>query len=166
MGYSETIISTPSDTEIRIERSFDAPRELVWEVYTDPQAMGEWLGPRDQKVTVDEMDLRPGGSYRWSAKMSDGTPIAFFGEYSVVDPPHVLEGTFSWDHSEAEPAVDRAEFQEADGGERTRLVVISTFATKEDRDGMLQSGMERGMNDGFDALDELLAARLGVSAGQ
>lgn len=62
---NDTSITTPSDTQIRIERVFEAPRELVWEAHADPELLSEWLGPHDHPVTVTEMDLRPGGSYRW-----------------------------------------------------------------------------------------------------
>ena len=151
-----TSITTPSDTEIRIERTFDAPRELVWEAYTDPESMGEWLGPHGHAIAV-EHDLRTGGTYRWVDRFDD-QEMVFFGEFLEVREPELLAATFSWEDSGVPPSIDRTEFIEVEGG-RTKLVTISTFERKEYRDGMLQSGMERGVNDGYDKLDEILARR-------
>ena len=152
-----TSITTLSDTQVGIERVFDAPRELVWELYTDPEAMAYWLGPRGTEMRVEEMDVREGGSYRYVAH-SEGQDWVFFGEHRVVDPPKVLEATFAFEGMEGEPSVDRVEFQELDDG-RTKIVVTSTLASKEQRDGMLQSGMEKGVVEGYEKLDELLARR-------
>ena len=152
-----TSVTTPSDTEIRMERLFDAPRELVWEAYTDPDLLAQWLGPHDGTMSVEHMDLRPGGTYRWIHRTSDGGEHGFSGEYRVVEAPSVLESTFKYDPVD-EVSIDRLELEELDGG-RTRLVASSTFSSKEARDGMLQSGMEKGVNEGYDKLDELLARR-------
>lgn len=154
---STTEITTPSDTEIRIEREFDAPPELIWEAYTDPELMAEWLGPRDGEMTVQEMDVRPGGTYRYTHRSSDGSEHRFSGEYREVEAPRVLEATFVYEPID-DFSVDRLELEEIDGG-RTRLVAISTFNSKEARDGMLQSGMEKGVVEGYDKLDEQLARR-------
>ena len=154
---NETRITTPSDTEIGIEREFDAPRQLVWDAYTDPELLPEWIGPAGEKATVLEMDVREGGSYRYSFPMPEGQTIEFYGEYLEVDEPKVLASTFNFSlMSELPPSTDRFELIELDGGERTRLVSISTFETKELRDGMLESGMEKGVVEGYDAMDELL----------
>ncbi|MDQ3586955.1 MAG: SRPBCC family protein [Actinomycetota bacterium] len=152
---SSTSISTPSDTEIRIERVFEAPRELVWEAHADPDLLGEWLGPYDHPVTVESMDLQPGGSYRWTSPAPEGEELAFYGEYREVSPPEVMEMTFEFSGAPGHVSVDRLELEELEGG-RTRLVSISTFDSKEDRDGMLQSGMETGMTEGYEKLDELV----------
>jgi len=154
----KTSITTPSDTEIRMERTFDAPPEVLWEMHTDPELLAQWLGPHDNPVTVESIDLRVGGSYRWTASDREGGEIAFFGEYRVIEPPRVLETTFQFSGVPGFVSVDRLELEELDDG-RTRLVSISTHESKESRDGMLQSGMEKGVNDGYEKLDELLAAR-------
>jgi uncharacterized protein YndB with AHSA1/START domain len=153
-----TSITTPSDTEIRIERTFDAPRELLWKAYTDPELLPEWLGPRDLTMSVDAMDLRPGGSYRYTHRDSAGNEYVFFGEYREVEPPKLLGRTFEFEGMPGVTSIERAEFEELDG-ERTKIVVTSAFPSKEDRDNMLQSGMERGVNEGYERLDELLARR-------
>jgi uncharacterized protein YndB with AHSA1/START domain len=86
-------VTTPSDTEVRIEREFDAPRELVYEAYTDPELLTEWLGPRRLTMTVQEMDVRTGGSYRYTHSDAEGSYV-FFGEFREVDPPRLLVQTF------------------------------------------------------------------------
>jgi len=150
----KTSITTPSDTEIRIERTFDAPRQLVWEAYTDPELLPEWLGPRELTMTVDEFELRPGGSYRFTHRDSEGNEFVFFGELREVEEPNLIVRTFAWEGMPGKFSVERAEFEELDG-DRTRIVVTSSFDSKEDRDGMLQSGMERGVVDSYSRLDEL-----------
>jgi uncharacterized protein YndB with AHSA1/START domain len=153
---NKTSITTPSDTEIRIEREFDAPLTLVWEAYADPELLPEWLGPRDLTMTVDEFDLRPGGSYRFTHRGRDGKEFVFFGDFREVEAPKLMVRSFAWEGMPGKQSVERAELEELDGG-RTRIVVVSRFDSKEDRDGMLQSGMERGVNEGYERLDELLA---------
>jgi uncharacterized protein YndB with AHSA1/START domain len=150
----KTSVTTPSATEIRIERTFDAPRELVWEAYTDPETLGQWLGPHGHSMTI-ESDLREGGSYRWLDHFDD-QEMVFFGEFLEVREPEVIAATFAWEGSGYPPSIDRTEFIEVDGG-RTKLVTLSKFESQELRDGMLQSGMERGVNDGYDKLDAILA---------
>ena len=150
----KTSITTPSDTEICIERTFAAPRQLVWEAYTDPELFPEWLGPRELTMTVEEFDLRPGGSYRFTHRDSEGNEFVFFGELREVEEPNLIVRTFAWEGMPGKFSVERAEFEELDG-DRTRIVVTSSFDSKEDRDGMLQSGMERGVVDSYSRLDEL-----------
>ena len=153
-----TTVSTPSDTETRIERIFDAPRELVWEAYTDPEMVAEWLGPDSDEKPKVSADLRPGGSYEW-----DFGEFVFFGEYSEVVPPERLVHTFDWKNSGRPPSEDDARFEELDDG-RTRLVIMSTFASKEDRDFMIREGMEKGVREGYAKLDVLLE-RLAAGRG-
>jgi uncharacterized protein YndB with AHSA1/START domain len=154
-----TTVTTRSDTEVRIEREFDAPRELVYKAYTDPELMSEWLGPRRLKMTVQEMDVRNGGSYRYTHEDEDGAYV-FFGEFREVDPPRLLVQTFQWEGNDAPPSVDRVEFEELKG-DRTRIVVTGTFDSKESRDAILEAGMEKGVREGYEQLDELLARRQG-----
>jgi uncharacterized protein YndB with AHSA1/START domain len=154
-----TAVTTPSDTEVRIEREFDASRELVYEAYTDPELMAEWLGPRRLRMTVQEMDVRTGGSYRYTHESEDGgDPYVFFGEFREVDPPRLLVQTFQWEGNDAPPSLDRVEFEQLDG-DRTRIVVTGTFDSVESRDAILEAGMERGVREGYEKLDELLARR-------
>jgi uncharacterized protein YndB with AHSA1/START domain len=156
-----TTVTVLSDTEVRIERDFDAPRPLVWEAYTDPELLCEWLGPRRLTMTVQEMDVRSGGSYRYTHESpEEDRPFVFFGEFREVEPPRLLVQTFQFEGNEHPPAVDRVEFEELDG-DRTRIVVTAAFPSVESRDEMLEAGMERGVSEGYEKLDELLARRRG-----
>lgn len=157
--HHPTTVTTPGDTEVRIEREFDAPRELVYEAYTDPELMTEWLGPRRLKMTVQEMDVRTGGSYRYTHEDEEGAYV-FFGEFREVDPPHLLVQTFQWEGNDTPPSLDRVEFEQLDG-DRTRIVVTGTFDSKESRDAIIEAGMEKGVREGYEKLDELLARRRG-----
>jgi uncharacterized protein YndB with AHSA1/START domain len=151
-NYSLTL---PSDTQIVMERNFDAPRELVFRAYTDPELIPQWWGLRAATTTVDQLDLRVGGKWRWVQTMPDGTEFGFRGEYRVVDPPTRLVSTFEFEGMPGHIAEDAAVFTDLDG--KTKLTVTSTFASKEDRDGMIASGMEAGAIETWDRLSELLA---------
>jgi uncharacterized protein YndB with AHSA1/START domain len=155
---NRTSVTTPSDTEIRVERVFEAPRELVWEVYTDPESMADWLGPRGLEVTIEEIDIRPGGSYRYTAVTPDDVRCPTYGEYLEVVPPRLLVLTVEVEGF-GEPWTQRVKLEAVDGGERTRIVEILTFASEEDRDIKLQAGMERGLIEGHDRIEELVAGR-------
>ncbi len=152
---SASTLSTPSDLEIVMTRVFDAPRALVFEAYTDPRHVPHWWGLRGNTTIVDKMDVRPGGQWRYIQRAPDGTEYAFNGEYREVAPPERLVSTFEFEGMPGHIAVDAAQFDERDG--KTTLTVTSTFTTKEERDGMLQSGMEGGANETWDRLAELLA---------
>ena len=151
-------ITTPAEREIRIERVLDAPREKVFAVYTDPELIPEWWGPRDSPAVVDEMDVRAGGSWRFVVPGPDGSETAFRGTYREVTPPERIVQTFEWEGMPGHVAVETAEFE--DLGDRTKVTTTSLFHTTEERDGMLASGMEGGLNETYARLDELLA-RLG-----
>jgi uncharacterized protein YndB with AHSA1/START domain len=157
---NKTSVTTPTDTEIRIERTFEAPRQLVWDAYHDPALIPEWLGPRELTTTVGEFDLRPGGSYRFVHRAPDGSEFVFFGEFREVEEPNLTVRTFAWEGMPGKQSIERVEFEELDDG-RTRIVITSTFESKEDRDGMLESGMEKGLNESFERLDEVLARQAG-----
>ena len=148
-------ITTPSDREIKIVREFDAPRDRVFAVYTDPKLIPEWWGPRGFTTIVDEMDVRTGGRWRFVAREPDGSESAFRGAYREVTPPERIVQTFEWEPMAGHVSVETATFE--DLGDRTRVTTVSIFHTTEERDGMLASGMERGMNETYARLDELLA---------
>jgi uncharacterized protein YndB with AHSA1/START domain len=148
-------ITTPTDREIRIERVFDAPRDRVFALYTDPELIPEWWGPRETTTIVDEMDVRQGGRWRFIMRNSDGTESAFRGTYREVTPPERIVQTFEWEPMAGHVSVETATFE--DLGDRTKVTTVSLFHTTEERDGMLESGMERGMNETYARLDELLA---------
>jgi uncharacterized protein YndB with AHSA1/START domain len=135
-------------------REFAAPRDRVFAAYTDPALIPEWWGPRGTTTIVDVMDVRPGGQWRFVARDADGSETAFRGVYREVTEPERIVQTFEWEGMPGHVSVETAEFE--DLGERTRVVTRSLFHTTEERDGMLGSGMERGMNETYARLDELL----------
>jgi uncharacterized protein YndB with AHSA1/START domain len=148
-------ITTPSEREIRIERVFDAPRDRVFAVFTDPGLIPEWWGPRGTTTVVDRMDVRAGGGWRFVNRSSDGSETAFRGTYREVTPPERVVQTFEWEGMPGHVSVETATFE--DLGERTKVTTVSLFHTPEERDGMIASGMERGLNETYSRLDEVLA---------
>jgi uncharacterized protein YndB with AHSA1/START domain len=153
------VVTTPTDREIHIERVVDAPRDRVWAAYTDPNLIPEWWGPRGTTTIVDRMEVEPGGGWRFVAKTSDGDETAFRGTYREVTPPERIVQTFEWEGMPGHIAVETATFEAL--GDRTKIVTTSLFHTTAERDGMLGSGMEKGMNETYARLDELLARQAG-----
>ncbi|HVR88443.1 MAG TPA: SRPBCC domain-containing protein [Candidatus Limnocylindria bacterium] len=150
-----TNVTLPSDREILITRVFDAPRELVFKACTDPDLIPRWWGPRAFTTTVEKMDLRPGGKWRFLNRAPDGNEYGFEGEYREVVPPERIVDTFEFDGVPGKVQVQTATFTERDG--KTELTIRVVFDSKEDRDGMLHSGMEVGMRESHDRLAELLS---------
>jgi uncharacterized protein YndB with AHSA1/START domain len=148
-------LTTPTDREIHVERVFDAPRDRVFAAYTDPKLIPEWWGPNGTTTTVDRMDARTGGDWRFVIRNSDGTETGFRGTYREVSPPERIVQTFEWEGMPGYVSVETATFE--DLGDRTKVVSTSLFHTTEERDGMLQSGMEGGMSQTYARLDALLA---------
>ena len=147
------ILSLRGDRQIIQTYVFDAPRELVFKAYTDPQMITEWWGPRNLTTIVEELDLRPGGAWRFIHRDQDGNEYAFRGEFLEIDPPNRLVQTFEWEGMPGHISTDDAVFEDLGG--QTRVTSTSTFASQEDRDGMLESGMEDGLMDSLLRLDEL-----------
>ncbi len=148
-------ITTPADREIHVERIFDAPRDQVFALMTDPERIPEWWGPRDSPVSVDTMDVRPGGSWRFVSRGPDVSELGFRGTYREVTAPERIVQTFVWLGMPGHVSVETAVFEDLGG--RTRFTVTSVFHTTEERDGMLGSGMEGGLNETYERFDELLA---------
>jgi uncharacterized protein YndB with AHSA1/START domain len=149
-------LTTPSDREIVMTRVFDAPRELVFKAITDPELIPKWWGRRIDTTTVDKMDVRPGGAWRFLTRTKDGTEEhAFNGEFREIVPPERVVQTFEWEGLPGHISVDTMTLEEQD--RKTTVTVRSLFDSVEDRDGMLQSGMEEGANQTWDRLAELLA---------
>ena len=153
-------LTTPTDREIRVERVFDAPRDRVFAVYTDPELIPEWWGPYGTTARVERMDARTGGDWRFVVRNEDGSETAFRGTYREVTPPERIVQTFEWEGMPGYVSLETATFE--DLGDKTKVTTVSVFFTPEERDGMLQSGMEGGMSETFARLDEVLAR---VTAG-
>jgi uncharacterized protein YndB with AHSA1/START domain len=154
--HSGTVIELPSDQEIRITRVFDAPRELVFRAHTDAALIPLWWGPRSTTTIVDKMDVRPGGEYRFIHR-SDGSEYIFYGEFREITPPERIVQT---SQMEGMPGVivETLTLEEKNG--KTILTVIEWCATKEERDAVLASGMEEGLRESYDRLDEIFAAQM------
>ena len=151
---SELAITTPSDREIVMTREFDAPRDLVFEAHTSCEHVSRWWGPRKYEVVGCEIDFRPGGKWRIVHRGPDGEEYAFHGEYREIVPPERIVWTFEFEGFPGSVSVETMKLEEHDG--RTTLTATSVYDTVEERDGMLQSGMEGGMNESYAALDALL----------
>ena len=149
-------VTTKGDREIHIERIFDAPRDRVFAVFTDPELVPRWWGPYDTTTVVEEMDARTGGDWRFLSRSSDGSEIRFRGTFREVTPPERIVQTFEWDGMPGYVSVDSSEF--IDLGEQTKVVTTSIFYTTEERDGMIDSGMEGGLNETYERLDAVLAS--------
>ncbi len=143
------------ELKVVMERVFDAPREAVFKAFTDPRAIPQWWGPKRLATTVDRMDVRPGGLWRFVQRDADGNEYAFHGVYKVIDPPKLLSATFNF---EGIPGVHEllqtVTFEDLGG--RTKVVNIATYANVEDLDGMVASGMESGATESWDRLADLV----------
>lgn len=151
-----TTLTTPSDREILVTRVVDAPRRLVFEAYTNPQHVPRWmLGPQGWSMPVCEIDLRPGGAWRFVWRRSDGTEMEMHGVYREVVPPERLVSTESWGGDWPE-TVNTLLLSEENG--RTTIASWVRYPSKEARDAALRTGMKDGMATSFDRLDEYLAS--------
>jgi uncharacterized protein YndB with AHSA1/START domain len=137
-----------------VERVFDAPRERVWRAFTDPTLVAQWWG-RGNELVIERMEVERGGHWRYVEHTPDGTQ-GFEGRYREVSPPERLVQTFEWDGMPGYVAVSTVTFEDLGDG-RTKVVTLDLFHTTEERDGMLSSGMEQGLNQSYAALDGLLA---------
>jgi uncharacterized protein YndB with AHSA1/START domain len=147
-------VTTPTDREIRIERVFDAPRDRVWRAFTDPKLIAQWWG-RGNKLDIEKFEVERGGHWRFVEHGPEGKH-GFEGRYREVTPQDRIVQTFEWDGMPAYVIIETIEFTDLGDG-RTKVVNVSLFHTTDERDGMLQSGMEEGLNQSYAALDQLLA---------
>jgi uncharacterized protein YndB with AHSA1/START domain len=154
MAKTEFVIK-PGTHEMTMTRVFDAPRELVFKAMTDPDLIPRWWGPRDHWTKVDKMDVRPGGTWRFINGDSSGNEYGFHGVYHLIDAPQRVVQTFEFEGVPGHVALETMVLE--DMGGKTRLVQQSVFQSVEDRDGMVQSGMEKGAIDTNNRLAELLA---------
>ena len=147
-------VTIPSDREIRIERVFAAPRERVWRAMTDPALVAQWWG-RGNKVVIEKFEPVRGGHWRFVEHSPEGQH-GFEGRFREVTPPERVVQTFEWDGMPGHVVVEHITLEDLGDG-RTRIINVSLFHTTEERDGMLHSGMESGLNESYAALDEVLA---------
>ncbi len=149
------VVAEPGSHQIVITRSFDAPRDLVFKAFTDPEAIPRWWGQRDNQTVVDELEARPGGRWRFVQRADDGSENGFHGVYHDLVAPERIVYTFEWEGLPGHVLLETITLEEQDG--RTHMTDASVFQSVSDRDGMLQSGMESGAAESMDRLDEYLA---------
>ena len=154
MAKAEYVIE-PGKQEIIITRVFDAPRELVFKAFTDPELFARWWGPRRYKIEVDKFDSRPGGEWRVVHVGEDGSRYGFRGVNHDVVAPERICATFEYEGVPGHVALQTATFEPL--GNKTRLVAQNVFQSVADRDGMVASGMQEGSDESYDRLAELLA---------
>jgi uncharacterized protein YndB with AHSA1/START domain len=155
-------ITTPSDLEIVITRSFNAPRDLVWEAMSEPELIKQWLyGPPGWTMTTCEDDLRVGGTFRWGWSGPDGIEMAMHGVYREITPPARIVRTETFEIGcDAQAGEQLATMVLEANNDKTNLTLTVLYPSKEARDGALASGMEKGVEAGYDRLEEMLTAKV------
>jgi len=155
---NQTVFSfEPGKQEIVITREFDAPRELVFRAYTDPKLYVQWLGPRDLTMELETFEPRSGGRWRYVHIDGQGNRFGFHGVNHEVTAPERIIGTFEYEGlpEKGHVILETVKFEALPRG-RTRVTTQSVFQSVADRDGMVQAGMEHGVTDSHDRLDEIL----------
>jgi uncharacterized protein YndB with AHSA1/START domain len=148
-------LTTPHDRDVRVERVFAAPRDRVWKAFTDPKLLAQWWG-RGNTLLVERLELTRGGHWRFVEQSEEGVS-GFEGRFREVAPEEMLMQTFEWDGMPGYTALETITFEDVGEG-RTRVVTTLLCYTTEERDGMVQSGMEAGMAQSYAALDRVLAS--------
>ena len=149
-------VTLPSDTQILITREFDAPRHLVWKAWTTPELVRRWWHANRGEMTVCEIDLRVGGAWRYAMDVEGFGEVGFHGEYREIVPNERLVSTEVYEgipDADEHAALDTLTLEEVDG--RTVMTVLVEHPTKEGRDAHIESGMEDGMQDAMDLLEEV-----------
>ncbi len=146
-------VSLPTDEQILITREFDAPKHLVYEAWTTPELVGRWWNAKRGEVTVVEIDLRVGGAWRYVMVADGGFEVGFHGEYREIVPNERIVSTEIYEGMPDAESLNTLTLTEADG--RTTIEVLVQHASKADRDGHINSGMEDGLQDALDLLEEV-----------
>jgi len=157
-------VALPTDRDVRITRTFDAPRQLVWDAHTQPELVKRWQGYGGWEMPVCDMDVRVGGKYRWQWRnLDDGKQFGFFGTFTEVDEPskvvheqHYDPGEMDFAMPAGDPCIVSLELSEQN--RVTTLVCVLTFASKQARDEAMSTGMTDGMEHSYTRLDELVEA--------
>jgi uncharacterized protein YndB with AHSA1/START domain len=144
-------------TELVFERTFDAPRDVVWKAFMDPERIPRWWGPHGTTATVLEMDVRVGGKWRYVSRAPDRDDVTFYGEYLEVEPPERFKWTFMFDVEGVGPmgGPETFTFEDVDG--KTKLTSTSHFGSTEELEGALSTGMISGAVDTWDRFEAMLA---------
>jgi len=149
-------VTLPADTQILITREFDAPKELIWKAWTTPELVKQWWHANRGEVTVAEIDLRVGGTWRYVSVTDDGFEVAFHGEYREIEPYDRIVSTEAYEgipNPDENATVNTVTLEETDG--RTIVKVLVDAPSREIRDAIMESGMEAGMQDAYDLLEQV-----------
>ena len=151
-----TVTAEPGKQEVFITREFDAPRELVYKAHTDPNLYAQWLGPRGYEMILETFEPHSGGRYRYIHKDQNGNEFGFHGVFHEISEELMIQ-TFEFEGlpESGHVTLDTMRLEKLPG-DRTRVTIQSLFQSVSDRDGMVQSGMEHGMREGYERLDEVL----------
>jgi uncharacterized protein YndB with AHSA1/START domain len=160
INLSDTLtVTLPSDTTILIERSFAAPRHLVWRAWTEPDLIRQWWAGDRGQVTSIEVDLRVGGTWRYVMTANEGFEVAFHGDYREIVPDERLVSTEVYEAVPDHPAVDTMTLSEADG--RTMLRILVEHDSTISRDMHVNSGMENGLREALDHAEQVVTSLAG-----
>ena len=151
-----TIEADPNLPTIRIIRDFDAPRDRVFRAWVDRELVARWLGPKSSEMRIDQWNARTGGNYRYAAVQDGEEVAAFYGSFHEVRPSERLVQTFTWEGMPDGVSLETMTFEDLGDG-RTRTVGLSVVDSFEGRDAIMASGMDVGVNEGYEKLDTLLA---------
>ena len=156
-GSTETTAVYSDGGDLTFERTFDAPRELVWKAFTDPELIPRWWGKHGTTTIVTEMDVRPGGKWRYVNRADDREEVAFYGEYLEVDPPRRYKRTvlFEVEGMGDQGGPETFTFDEVDG--KTKVTAVSHFGSVAEMEGALATGMITGAIETWDRLEAQLA---------
>ncbi|HWI30650.1 MAG TPA: SRPBCC family protein [Microbacterium sp.] len=158
MSNPVVIDAAPGQSYADISREFDAPVAAVFRAHADEELFSRWIGPRELSNRCTHWDFRSGGGYRYEQTDADGNVYAFRGMFHTVREDELIIQTFEYEGMPDEVSLDIIRFEELPGG-RSRIVDHSVFPSVDVLEGMMAEGMESGMNEGYEKLDELLAAQ-------
>ncbi len=150
-----TVTAEPGRQELFITREFDAPRELVYKAHIDPKLYVQWLGPRGYEMILETFEPVNGGKYRYIHKDKDGNEFSFHGTFHEMSLESMVQ-TFEFEGYAGHVSLDSMTLEELPGN-RTKATIHSVFQSVSDRDGMIQNGMEKGVSEGYERLDDILS---------
>jgi uncharacterized protein YndB with AHSA1/START domain len=156
-GSTDTTAVYSDGGDLTFERTFDAPRDKVWKAFTDPEAIPRWWGKHGTTTIVEEMDVRPGGKWRYVSRAGDRDDVTFYGEYLEVDPPTGFKWTFMFDVEGVGPMGGPETWTLEDVGGKTKVTSIGHMGSAEVLEGALSTGMVEGALETWDRLAALLA---------
>lgn len=152
-------VAEPGRQEVITTQVFDAPRELVFKMFTDPGRIPQWWGPRNLTTVVDRMELKPGGIWRFVQRDAEGNVFAFHGIFHLVVPPERIIQTFEFEGMPGHVLLETMTLEDLDG--RTKMTQQSVYQAVSDRDGMVSMGMMQGNAESMERLSELLVKGAG-----